>query len=195
DNAPPQPREIEARVLSGASVRVDVPLDGIDPDGDSVQVTGIASPAAKGTPQVVDGAIEYTAAKNATGLDTFTYTVLDARGATANGTVRVGISRPGESNQPPVAVDDEITVRPGRTVAVAALANDTDPDGDQVGLVPGGIEDTHDLDAEAVTDRIVLTTPDQDGSYTFYYQVQDTYGARATGAVTVNVSANAPLLP
>src|SRR5690606_26234408 len=34
-----------------------------------------------------------------------------------------------------------------------------------------------------------------DGSYTFYYQVQDTYGARATGAVTVNVSANAPLLP
>ncbi|NDO89909.1 tandem-95 repeat protein, partial [Cellulosimicrobium cellulans] len=147
DNAPPQPREIEARVLSGATVRVDVPLDGIDPDGDSVQVTGIASPASKGTPQVVDGMIEYTASKNATGLDTFTYTVLDARGATANGTVRVGISRPGETNQPPVAVDDEVTVRPGRTVSVAALVNDTDPDGDQVGLVPGGIEDTHDLDA------------------------------------------------
>ncbi|MBE9928376.1 hypothetical protein G8C93_21085, partial [Cellulosimicrobium cellulans] len=75
--------------------------------------------------------------------------------------------------------DDEVTVRPGRTVSVAALANDTDPDGDQVGLVPGGIEDTHDLDAEVVADRIVLTSPDQDGSYTFYYQIQDTYGARA----------------
>ncbi|MGN7705123.1 Ig-like domain-containing protein, partial [Cellulosimicrobium sp. 22601] len=35
DNAPPQPREIEARVLSGSSVRIAVPLDGIDPDGDS----------------------------------------------------------------------------------------------------------------------------------------------------------------
>jgi hypothetical protein len=92
-------------------------------------------------------------------------------------------------------VDDQITVRPGRTVSVAALANDTDPDGDQVGLVPGGIEDTHDLDAEVVVDRIVLTSPDADGAYTFYYQVQDTYGARATGAVTVNVAADAPLLP
>ncbi|NDO89610.1 tandem-95 repeat protein, partial [Cellulosimicrobium cellulans] len=147
DNAPPQPREIEARVLSGASVRIAVPLDGIDPDGDSVQVTGIASPASQGTAQVVDGMIEYTASKNASGHDTFTYAVLDARGATATGTVQVGIARPAETNQPPVAVDDEVTVRPGRTVSVAALANDTDPDGDQVGLVPGGIEDTHDLDA------------------------------------------------
>ncbi|WP_253705785.1 Ig-like domain-containing protein [Cellulosimicrobium sp. 72-3] len=195
DNAPPQPREIEARVLSGSSVRIAVPLDGIDPDGDSVQVTGVAAPPAKGSASVVEGFLEYAASKNATGLDTFTYTVLDARGATATGTVRVGIARPGESNQSPVAVDDEVTVRPGRTVSVAALANDTDPDGDQVGLVPGGIEDTHDLDAEVVADRIVLTSPDQDGSYTFYYQIQDTYGARATGAVTVNVSANAPLLP
>ncbi|WP_249356051.1 Ig-like domain-containing protein, partial [Cellulosimicrobium cellulans] len=195
DNAPPQPREIEARVLSGSSVRIAVPLDGIDPDGDSVQVTGIATPAGKGTARVVDGMIEYAASKNATGADTFTYSVLDARGATATGTVNVGIARPADTNQSPVAVDDEVTVRPGRTVSVAALANDTDPDGDQVGLVPGGIEDTHDLDAEVVADRIVLTSPDQDGSYSFYYQIQDTYGARATGAVTVNVSANAPLLP
>ncbi|WP_237841889.1 Ig-like domain-containing protein [Cellulosimicrobium cellulans] len=195
DNAPPQPREIDARVLSGSSVRVDVPLDGIDPDGDSVQVSGVASPPSKGTAQVEAGSLLYTASKNASGLDVFTYTVLDARGATATGTVRVGIARPGETNQPPVAVDDEITVRPGRTVSVAALANDTDPDGDQVGLVPGGIEDTHDLDAEVVVDRIVLTSPDADGAYTFYYQVQDTYGARATGAVTVNVAADAPLLP
>ncbi|KAJ8139175.1 hypothetical protein OY671_007613, partial [Metschnikowia pulcherrima] len=37
DNAPPQPREIEARVSSGSSVRIAVPSDGIDPDGDSVQ--------------------------------------------------------------------------------------------------------------------------------------------------------------
>ncbi|MGM7424912.1 Ig-like domain-containing protein, partial [Cellulosimicrobium sp. CpK407] len=85
----------------GSSVRIAVPLDGIDPDGDSVQVTGIASPAGKGTVAVVDGFLEYTAAKNAVGLDTFTYTVLDARGATATGTVRVGIARPGETNQPP----------------------------------------------------------------------------------------------
>lgn len=195
DNAPPQPREVEARVLAGSSVRIDVPLHGIDPDGDSVQVTGIASPASKGTASLVDGVVEYAASKNSTGLDTFTYSVLDARGATATGTVRVGISRPGETNQPPVAVDDEVTVRPGRTVAIAALANDTDPDGDQVGLVPSAVEDEHGMGAEVVADRIVVTTPAEDGAYTFYYGIQDTYGARATGAVTVNVAADAPLQP
>ncbi|WP_158068943.1 Ig-like domain-containing protein [Cellulosimicrobium sp. CUA-896] len=195
DNAPPQPREVEARVLSGASVRIDIPLHGIDPDGDSVQVTGIASPASKGTASLVDGFVEYAASENATGLDTFTYSVLDARGATATGTVRVGISRPGETNQPPVAVDDEVTVRPGRTVAIAALANDTDPDGDQVGLVPSAVEDEHGMDAEVVADRVVVTTPAEDGAYTFYYGIQDTYGARATGAITVNVAADAPLQP
>ncbi|MGM7424913.1 Ig-like domain-containing protein, partial [Cellulosimicrobium sp. CpK407] len=82
-------------------MRIAVPLDGIDPDGDSVQVTGIATPAAKGTARVVDGLIEYAASKNATGHDTFTYSVLDARGATAVGTVQVGIARPAETNQPP----------------------------------------------------------------------------------------------
>ncbi len=54
DNAPPQPREI-----GPGAVRVQRahrgPLDGIDPDGDSVQVTGIATPAGKGTARVVDG--------------------------------------------------------------------------------------------------------------------------------------------
>ncbi|WP_454041339.1 Ig-like domain-containing protein [Cellulosimicrobium sp. Marseille-Q8652] len=195
DNAPPQPREVEARVLSGASVRIDIPVHGIDPDGDSVQVTGIASPASKGTARVVDGVVEYAASKNSVGLDSFTYSVLDARGAVATGSVRVGISAPGETNQPPVAVDDEVTVRPGRTVAVAALVNDTDPDGDQVALVPSAVEDEHGMDAEVVADRVVVTTPAEDGSYTFYYGIQDTYGARATGAITVNVAADAPLQP
>ncbi|WP_435736809.1 Ig-like domain-containing protein [Cellulosimicrobium sp. PMB13] len=195
DNEPPQPRDIEARVLSGAAVRVDVPLHGIDPDGDSVQVTGVASAPSKGTARVVDGSLEYSASKSSTGLDTFTYSVLDARGATATGTVRVGISRPAETNQAPVAVDDEITVRPDRTVSVAALRNDTDPDGDQVALVPSAVEDEHGLDAEVVADRVVITSPQDDGAYTFYYGIQDTYGARATGAITVNVAADAPLLP
>ncbi|WP_285821159.1 Ig-like domain-containing protein [Cellulosimicrobium sp. Marseille-Q4280] len=195
DNAPPQPRQVEARVLSGASVRIDIPVHGIDPDGDSVQVTGIGAPASKGTARVVDGVVEYAASKSSVGLDSFTYTVLDARGAVATGSVRVGISAPGETNQPPVAVDDEVTVRPGRTVAVAALVNDTDPDGDQIALVPAAVEDEHGMDAEVVADRVVVTTPAEDGSYTFYYGIQDTYGARATGAITVNVAADAPLQP
>ncbi|MBD8078909.1 Ig-like domain-containing protein, partial [Cellulosimicrobium arenosum] len=195
ENEPPQPRDVEARVLSGASTRVDVPVHGIDPDGDSVLVTGVASAPSKGTARIVDGYLEYTASKNAVGLDTFTYTVLDARGATATGAVRVGISKPADQNQSPVAVDDEVTVRPDRTVAIAALRNDTDPDGDQIALVPSELDDSQGMDPEVVGDRVVVTTPADEGAYTFYYAIQDTYGARGSGAITVDVADDAPLLP
>ncbi|MBD8080583.1 fibronectin type III domain-containing protein, partial [Cellulosimicrobium arenosum] len=195
ENVPPVPRDVETRVLSGASTRVDIPLDGIDPDGDSVQISGVASAPSQGTAQLVDGYVQYTASKNAVGLDTFTYTVLDARGATATGAVRVGISKPADQNQSPVAVDDEVTVRPDRTVAIAALRNDTDPDGDQIALVPSELDDSQGMDPEVVGDRVVVTTPADEGAYTFYYEIQDTYGARATGAITVDVAADAPLLP
>ena len=39
-NAPPRPRDLTARVLAGTSIRIPVPLDGIDVDGDSVELLG-----------------------------------------------------------------------------------------------------------------------------------------------------------
>ncbi|RXR23569.1 fibronectin type III domain-containing protein [Oerskovia turbata] len=195
ENSPPQPQTLQARVLTGATVRIAVPLDGIDPDGDSVQLTGIATPSTKGTAEVTDRFIDYKAAEGATGSDSFTYSVLDARGMVATGTVQVGISAPPATNQSPVAVDDLVTVRPGRTVAVPALANDTDPDGDQISLVPAALEADKALDAEVVgNDRVVLTSPTEAGSTTFYYGIQDSKGARAAAAITVLVDQDAPLL-
>lgn len=195
DNAPPVPRDVEARVLAGGTVRVHVPLDGIDPDGDSVQLTGLASGPTQGRAEVVDGYVDYAASERAEGGDSFRYTVQDARGAVATGTVRVGIARPPETNQPPVAVDDHVTVRPERRVAVPALLNDSDPDGDQIGLVPGATQGGDEVSPEVVDDRIVVQTPADEGTYTFYYSIEDTYAARASAAVSVTVAADAPLLP
>ena len=194
ENSPPQPLPVQMRVLSGASVRVAVPLDGIDPDGDSVQLTAIASAPSKGTAKVEDGFLVYEASKDATGSDTFTYSVQDARGEIAVGTVQVGISRPPAANQPPVAIDDVVTVRPDRTVSVAALANDTDPDGDQIALRPAGLEAPKELDAQVVQDRVVLTSPAEAGATSFYYGIEDAFGARAAASITVNVDQDAPLL-
>ncbi|MCA5895058.1 tandem-95 repeat protein [Isoptericola sp. NEAU-Y5] len=199
ENSAPVPLDVDARVLSGGTVRIPVPLDGIDPDGDSVQLTGLATGPAKGRAEVVDGFVDYEAGKNASGADSFRYTVQDARGEVATGLVRVGIAQPPATNQSPVAADDEVTVRPDRRVAVRALANDTDPDGDRVGLVAGALEGLDDgdgdIDAEVDQDRIVVQTPGDEGTSTFFYAIEDTYGARASAAVSVTVSADAPLLP
>ncbi|QAY69947.1 fibronectin type III domain-containing protein [Xylanimonas protaetiae] len=194
ENAAPLLPDATARVIAGGTVRITPPLEGSDPDGDLVTVDQIASTASLGTATVVDGLVEYTADATAAGVDTFTYRAVDTRGATAIGTVRVGIARPSGTNQPPVAVDDAVRVRPGRTVAIDAVANDSDPDGDRVGLVPGSVEGGSELDPQVVDGRLVVKVPGDAGVHTMFYGVEDTFAARATGAVTVDVDPEAPLL-
>ena len=195
DNSPPKPPTIEARTLSGGSVTITPSLDGTDPDGDSVRLTGIGTPASKGTAKVTAGTIVYSAAKTATGTDTFQYTVEDRRGQQATGTVRVGIASTPSTNQPPVAVDDAVTVRPGRAVSVAPLVNDSDPDGDRIALVSSGLKAQGGLKVKADGNLVAFTAPGKAGTTTIFYTIQDTHGARASGAIVVTVDAKAPLKP
>ncbi|WP_307864953.1 Ig-like domain-containing protein [Myceligenerans salitolerans] len=195
ENAAPQLPDVTARVLSGGTVRVDVPLDGIDPDGDYVMLSDISGAPTMGRARITDGFIDFEASPDAVGTDTFTYSATDTRGAVGIGTVRVGIAPLPETNQKPVAQDDETLVRPERTVAIDAMANDTDPDGDEIGLVESLFGSTGDLEPAVVVDQVVVTAPSEAGEHPFYYGIQDTYKARAQGAITVKVSRDAPLLP
>ncbi len=194
ENSPPKPPTVVARTISGGSVTITPPLDGTDPDGDSVRLTGIGSPPSKGTAEVTGGGIVYTAAKGATGTDTFQYTVEDRRGQPATGSIRVGIAPPPSTNQPPVAVDDTVTVRPGRAVSVAPLTNDSDPDGDRISLV-SSLQTQAGLKAKTDGNLVAFTAPQKQGTTTIFYTVQDTHGARASGAIVVTVNDNAPLKP
>jgi hypothetical protein len=195
ENAAPQVPDVQARVMAGKTVRVSLPLDGTDPDGDFVTLSSIAKAPGQGTAKIVDGFIDYTAGKDAAGFDTFAYEVTDTRGAVGRGVVRVGVAAAPETNQPPQTTDDEVVVRPGRTVAIRALENDSDPDGDQIGLVGDGFEGVpEELDPQVVEDDVVIDAPGGQGAYSFYYTVQDEFKARATGAITVNVDDEAPLL-
>jgi hypothetical protein len=193
-NAAPRPPSITARALAGSTVRIAIPLDGIDPDGDSVTLLGLDKPPKKG--RVVsfgEGWMDYEANQSAAGSDTFTYTVQDALGAKGVGSVLVGIAPAAEVNQPPVAVDDRITARPGRVVAVAVMVDDVDPEGDQIRLVSNGIEGK-ELKASVLLDRVVVQVPTKAGTYLLRYTIQDSFGAQASAALTVVASETAPLL-
>ena len=66
-----------------------------DPDGDAVSLTAVSSPSAQnGTVSLSDAAVTYTPPAGYSGADSFTYTVTDARGATAQGTVTVTVTAP-----------------------------------------------------------------------------------------------------
>lgn len=194
-NSAPLPKPVTARVIAGTTVRIPIPLDGIDPDGDSVQLEGTTSSPALGRVVVGDAWLTYTAYDTAQGRDTFTYAVRDRLGATAESTVTVGVAPPGADNQAPYAVKDVVQVRPGRKIAVPVLANDSDPDGDQISLVKSGLTVPAGLKAQVVGGRVVVTAPQQPGQYTLTYTIADTYGATAQAPLLLDVSNDAPLRP
>ncbi|MFC7402989.1 Ig-like domain-containing protein [Citricoccus sp. GCM10030269] len=192
NNTPPSPKKVEGRVFAGETVAMPIPLDGIDPDGDSVSLVQLETPPTKGSAKVTANSIEYTATDGSSGTDTFTYVVEDRLGARATGTVMVGIAPVAQENTPPVAVNDSIRVRPDRPVAVDVLANDTDADGDELKFVDK-LEASEGSDAALVDGRIQLTSPSEAGFATVRYTITDGRGGTDTGTLTVESDPNAPL--
>ncbi len=193
-NAAPVPPTVTARVLAGERVRVEIPLNGIDPDGDSVALIGVASNPEKGAVVETGAAyVDYEAGQYSSGTDTFTYTVVDTLGARAEGLVRIGISAPMQGARNPVANADAVSVRPDRTVSVQVLANDSDPDGRSLRVA--AVEPNSDgLTAEIVDDTIVrITPPVGEGTYSAIYTIENPYGGTSSNFVTVTVDADAPL--
>lgn len=131
-NDPPEPPTLEGRVMSGDPIKIRVPGVGVDRNGDPVTVTGITSAPRLGRIVSYGGNfLEYQAYPRTVGTDEFTYSVVDSRGAFATGTVRIAVVRPGQP-QPPLAVEDRLTVEPGRTATFDPLANDFVAAGDVV---------------------------------------------------------------
>jgi hypothetical protein len=191
-NRPPVPKTVTSRVLAGDSVRVPIPLQGIDPDGDSVKLVGQASNPEKGAvTQSGTDWFTYEAGAYSTGTDEFSYTVVDALGQTATGTVRIGISPPRDGARNPVATSDEVTTRPGRTVTVRPLDNDSDPDGDTL-TITGVTPTTPGATAEVRGSTIRVTVPDGRGRYGFVYDIENSRGGTASSFVTVVADPDAP---
>ncbi|GAA1841596.1 Ig-like domain-containing protein [Agromyces salentinus] len=192
-NAKPVPPSVTARVLAGDTVRIPVPLTATDPDGDSVQLVGQESGPDLGTVlETGPGWLEYEAGAYAAGTDSFEYAVIDALGARATGTVRVGIAaRPDEARNP-VAVQDHVVVRPGRTVSVRVLMNDSDPDGGRLKVDGIGPTDS-DAGAEVVGDHVEVRIPDEPGDYGFLYTISNERLGTATSYLNVEAVEDAPL--
>ena len=194
-NEAPRPKELTARTTAGKPIDIQIPLDGIDPEGDSVHVVSLASMPALGNVELHGAVATYTSSPSARGTDTFAYVVEDKNGNQATGQVRVGIAPPREMNQNPVAFPDSVQARPGAQVSVVVCANDADPDGDKIQLDSERIiPRSEGIDASANSGRIELRAPEEEGSYRISYGIKDGEGGSAEGILTVVVREDAPLL-
>ena len=165
-----------------------------DPEDDPLSLTAVGG-ASKGTPSISGDTILYTPFANASGADSFTYTI-SAEGGTADATVSVTIS---DVPDPPVAVNDNYGVEensPATTLPV--LVNDSDPDvGDTLTIVNvtatllGG---TATITGGGAT--LAYTPPaDTFGVDSFDYTIEDAAGNPATATVVVTITLGPPNVP
>ncbi|MGO1582308.1 MAG: Ig-like domain-containing protein [Actinomycetaceae bacterium] len=200
-NSAPLPEPIETRAFGGERIRIQVPMFGIDPDGDSVQLLGAGTAPQLGrVVEVGAGYLDYEAYGQSSGTDTFTYSVRDRLGAVSSAQIRVAVVPPPLSNSSPQAQDDSVQVRPGRAVDVDVLGNDTDPDGDPLYLADepdgGPFDDLPELSPEPTDqNQVRVSTPDEPAQFSLVYRVSDRRGGLDSGVATVDVTPDAPLLP
>ncbi len=214
-NQPPSPPDLVLRAVRNGAVRLPIPLFGIDLDGDSVVVvdefTGHQG-AATGNRVFVDAedpeAVVFEAGPTSASTDVFTYTVEDRYGERGTATVKVMVLDDG--GWAPQAHDDVFRGRPGRTLSIPVLANDSSPsdralemaaepffdlDG-QPTATPVNAETVALLDQTNKEDRgrIEILVPDDGATLTEHYRISD---GRNPGDAFVRVTPDpeAPNLP
>jgi hypothetical protein len=188
----PEPQTLTARAFAGSAIPVTVPLDGIDPDGDSVTLDGLASQPSLGRiASSTSTSFTYEAYPASAGTDTFTYRVKDTYGKTSVGTVNVAVIKRADTSQPPIAVNDTVEVKPGKTASVPVLNNDSDPNGYTIALQKKLLDIDDGLKAHVHGKFVLVEAPATEGVYVVRYQITNGQGGVDSAFVQVIVDKNA----
>ena len=157
-----------------------------DPDNDAL--TYAVSDPAHGGVSLAGAVVTYTPDTGYYGADSLAYTVTDARGGSAAGTVPVTV------NHPPIAQDATVTTLVNTPVSIDLLALISDPDEPDASdlerrLGSGASHGTVSF-ADTRRERMIYT-PNADfaGEDRFTYTVHDRHDAEARGTITVRVDA------
>lgn len=199
-NTAPMPTPVEERVTTGETVTIPIPASGVDPDGDSVSVVGIASAPRLGRVLGYSPtSITYQAYPSAdsAGTDRFSYVVADRFGAQGRSTISVAVT-PAAPPQPPVATAISMAAAPGTTVTIYPLTSAIYAPQDLVSLVPLDQTNSHALPSgvtwDAATNSIRVAVP-SGKPVQFAYQVTGNAGPSDPAQVTVSADPSVKLPP
>ena len=174
-----------ATTSEDSPVTVAVLSNDTDPDGDDLTVTAVSSPS-HGTASINgDGTVTYTPSANFFGNDSFDYVASDGLGGLDTATVFITVT---PVNDPPVAVDDNLTTDEDTPGTVNVLANDSDVDGDALTVSSVGTPSHGTVTNNG--DGTITYTPEADynGTDSFTYTVSDGNGGLDTATVHVTVN-------
>ena len=196
DNPVPDAMDDAGATTSGVAVTVDFLGNDLNPEGGTLTVTAMDTPANGTLVDNGDGTVTYTPDADFVGVETVDYTVSDPSGDSDTATITFTVTAPDGDNTPPVAVDDVVSTDPGVAVDFFPLANDTDVDPDDEIVLDSITAPTGTGEVVVGADGLVTFTPAAGvtGPVVLDYQISDGSGGTDTGTVTVNVGdvANTP---
>lgn len=166
-------------VVAGVAQTLDVLANDSDPDGNALSIAAVATPA-HGTVAIEGNRLRYTPQADFAGSDSFSYTVSDGAGGSANAQVSITVQRP---NRAPLAVDDRYVVGGFSRNTLNVLANDSDPDGNSLSIAsftqPAFGTITREGNVLVYQGNGFFTAT------TFSYTISDGAGGTATATVTL----------
>jgi hypothetical protein len=161
-----------------------------DPDGDPVTWLSYITPEnGTVTGAATDGKFTYTPDPGFSGIETFTVTISDGNGNTANGLIIILVIP--DQNRNPVAIPDAYTTPENTELIVAApghLGNDSDPDGDPVTWLSYITPENGTVSNAATNGQFTYTpNPGFSGIETISITISDGKGNTSTGQISVTV--------
>ena len=177
-------------------VTINVSGNDTNPDGGNTCVTSITSNPSDGfvTISSTGQDVVYTPNNGFVGTDSFVYLACDSEGDTAPATVTVNVTA---SNQAPVLSPNYAAIQGYLPVTIRVLADDIDPDGDNLTIVRTHTGPNNGTVTISGDDVIYQPTNGFVGADSFYYEVSDGNGNLVSERVDIDVqgsSNNAPVV-
>lgn len=191
-NTPPVANSEVYTVSLGNSINGNVLANDTDADGDTLTASEVTGPTQGTLVLNGNGTFTYTPDSGASGQDTFEYQVSDGNGGTDTATVTINISATPVNNAPNAVDDNAATDEDAVLNGASVLANDSDPDSDDMTVettpVSGPTSGALQLSADGTF--VYTPTANFNGSDSFVYRVCDdgTPSKCDEGAVTITVA-------
>ncbi len=170
-----------------AGVTGDVLGNDYDADADTFSMTGFTQAEHGSVVYEGDGRFRYIPSADFNGVDSFQYTIVDADGLQATGTVNLDVLA---VNDAPVAESDFLAVQEdAASTLISVLGNDRDVDGNALQILSHTQAEHGDVVYRGDGTFEYRPTGDYAGSDGFSYTVDDGQGGQATARVEINVDA------
>ena len=179
DNNLPVAMDDNVEMTINVETTIDVLIN--DTDGDSDTLTITSAVANIGSVVIVDNQLVYVPVYNYGGDITINYGLTDDNGGTDHAVVYLTVN----SNLAPDVSNESTEINQGESSSINLLANDTDPESDELSLIT---VDNANVSFDASGQATFSPDEDFHGLVTILYSVQDSAGNVALGSWEVMVT-------